>query len=52
MTMPDTCVAGPDWATESGNFAYGALLRPMLRARTVSGAIRGFLWDSGTPSHI
>ena len=33
-------------------FLYGALLRPMLRARTVSGATGGFLWDNGTPSYI
>ena len=33
-----TCVAGPNYATESGTFSYGTLLRPMLPTRTVNGA--------------
>ena len=32
---------GLDKAKESGTFSYGALLRPMLRARTMNGARMG-----------
>ena len=38
MTMRPTCLAGLDLAKESGTFSYGALLRPMLHARTMNGA--------------
>ena len=43
-------VAGVDLAKESGTFSYGALLRPMLRARIVNGATGVFFGPREHPN--
>ena len=52
MTMLDALVGRPRLSHRIGTFSYGALLWPMLRARTVNGGYRGFLWTKGTPKYI
>ena len=56
LSKNDPCrahlLAGPNYATESGTFSYGALLQPLLPARTANGGYWGFLWTKGTPKYI